>query len=195
MPPFSPPSPRPHSRPAPAELHQAKAQGFYEIGAAAAASGVSAKMVRHYERIGLIPPASRTFANYRIYSENDLHTLRFIKRARSLGFSIEDIQRLLDLWHDRSRASAEVKALARDQAQALDDKIAGLREMRQSLVRLADACQGDQRPDCPILEGLGDPRAEWPLAPAPGGNRPPEANSAQAGGDAPARTRAPTPAR
>ncbi|WP_242107550.1 Cu(I)-responsive transcriptional regulator [Luteimonas aquatica] len=137
------------------ELNEARTRGFYEIGEAAAASGVSAKMVRHYERIGLIPPATRTFANYRIYNENDLHTLRFIKRARSLGFSIDDIQMLLGLWNDQSRASSEVKALAQGHIRMLEEKIAGLQDMRQSLVALADACHGNDRPECPILEQLG----------------------------------------
>jgi MerR family transcriptional regulator, copper efflux regulator len=157
---------RSHDSPAPVELHEAKAQGFHEIGDAAATTGVTAKMIRHYERIGLIPPASRTFSNYRIYSDSDLHALRFIKRARSLGFSIEDIRTLLGLWHDRARASAEVKALALGHAKELEEKIAGLQDMRRTLMTLADACHGDGRPECPILERLGDPSTTTDLPPA-----------------------------
>lgn len=152
------------------ELSQAKEQGLHEIGEAAALSGVSAKMIRHYESIGLIPPASRTLANYRIYSKEDVHTLRFIKRARSLGFSMKDIEKLLSLWQDRSRASAEVKLLAMDHARELEDKIRGLQEMHRTLLQLAKACHGDQRSDCPILETLSDsaqpaPKPMRPLQP------------------------------
>lgn len=141
-------------------LSEAKEQGLHEIGEAATLSGVSAKMIRHYESIGLIPPASRTDANYRVYSPEDVHTLKFIKRARSLGFSIQDIEKLLSLWQDRERASAEVKSLALGHARDLEDKIRGLQEMHQTLTRLAQACHGDQRSDCPILEKLAEPGAE-----------------------------------
>lgn len=124
------------------------------IGAAAKQSGVSAKMIRHYESIGLIPPGQRSLAGYRIYSERDLHVLRFIRRARDLGFSLEQIRVLLSLWADSGRASADVKRLAEMHIAELDTRIAALAAMRASLQTLADSCCGDHRPDCPILEGL-----------------------------------------
>lgn len=124
------------------------------IGEAAKASGVTAKMIRHYESIGLIKPGKRTDAGYRIYGENDLHTLRFIKRARTLGFSLEQIRELLSLWQDANRASADVKAIAQQHVSELDKRIEELREMRNALVHLSHACAGDQRPECPILSGL-----------------------------------------
>lgn len=136
------------------ELAQAQEQGLHSIGEAAARSGVSAKMIRHYEDIGLIPPASRTFANYRLYADADLHRLRFIKRARSLGFPIRQIGTLLALWNDPTRASREVRALASDQARALAQKVAELQSMQRTLEHLARHCHGDQRPDCPILDDL-----------------------------------------
>jgi Cu(I)-responsive transcriptional regulator len=124
------------------------------IGEAAAASGVSAKMLRYYESIGLIAPATRTASNYRVYDETHVHTLRFIRQARDLGFSLEETATLLALWRDRSRASADVKALALAHVEDLDARIAALQGMRRTLVHLAGACHGDERPDCPILEGL-----------------------------------------
>lgn len=111
-------------------------------------------MIRHYEAIGLIPAAPRRDSGYRDYEERDLHTLRFIGRARDLGFSIEEIGQLLALWLDRSRASAEVKALALAKAAELDGKARKLDEMRRSLEHLAASCHGDDRPDCPILGNL-----------------------------------------
>ncbi|HET8706802.1 MAG TPA: Cu(I)-responsive transcriptional regulator [Pseudomonadales bacterium] len=126
------------------------------IGQAAKASGISAKMIRHYESIGLIKHSQRADSGYRIYSENDLHTLRFIKRARSLGFSLENIGQLLSLWQNRDRASADVKTLALNHVDALNNKIAELTEMRDLLLQLAKTCHGDQRPDCPIIKGLAD---------------------------------------
>lgn len=126
------------------------------IGEAAKATGVSTKMIRHYEAIGLIGRARRSGAGYRQYTEQDLHTLRFIKRARSLGFSIEEIRRLLALWTDRDRASAEVKALAQRHIDELRRKIRALQEMVDTLSHLAAHCHGDQRPDCPILDALAE---------------------------------------
>src|SRR5687768_16186491 len=124
------------------------------IGQAAKASGISPKMLRHYEAIGLLKPSQRTLAGYRTFSENDIHTLRFIRQARTLGFSLEQIGQLLSLWQDRDRASADVKALAHVHIQELAEKIAELHAMRVTLENLVHACQGDHRPECPILTGL-----------------------------------------
>lgn len=124
------------------------------IGEAAAATGVSAKMIRHYESISLIKPALRTESGYRVYGEADIHSLRFIRHARDLGFTLEDIDALLRLWGDRERSSCEVKKLALDHIATLDRKIAELQAMRASLTDLAERCLGDDRPHCPILEGL-----------------------------------------
>jgi Cu(I)-responsive transcriptional regulator len=124
------------------------------IGEAAAASGVTAKMIRHYEDMQLIPPAARTLSGYRTYSERDVHNLRFIRRARDLGFSIRQIADLLGLWRDQSRSSAKVKALALEHIAELEQKIAQMQAMKAELERLAHCCHGDQRPDCPILDGL-----------------------------------------
>ena len=136
------------------ELSDAKGQGLHNIGEASALSGVSAKMIRHYEATGLIPPASRTFANYRLYSEADLHRLRFIKRSRTLGFSMKQIQQLLGLWSDPGRSSAEVKQLALAHAHDLSQRIAEMQSMQRTLEMLAKHCHGDNRPDCPILDDL-----------------------------------------
>lgn len=127
------------------------------IGEAASASGISAKMIRHYESIQLIKPSTRTDAGYRTYNDNDLHTLRFIKRARTLGFSLEQIGDLLSLWNDAHRASADVKAIALEHVTDLEKRIAALSEMRDTLQHLAQSCMGDARPDCPILHGLEQP--------------------------------------
>lgn len=135
------------------ELSDAKQLGYYNIGQAALASGVSAKMIRHYEQIGVIPPADRTFANYRIYSQNDVHTLQFVRRARVLGFSMKQIQALLALWRDH-RPSKEVKRLALEHVRELDDKIREMQAMKKTLEALAEHCHGDHRPECPILEDL-----------------------------------------
>lgn len=124
------------------------------IGAASEASGVSQRMVRHYEKIGLIPPPARRDSGYRDYSAADVHRLRFIANARDLGFPIEEIRSLLALWQDRSRSSAEVKALASARAEELGRKAAALEAMRATLVDLAARCHGDDRPDCPIIERL-----------------------------------------
>ena len=125
-----------------------------KIGAASRLSGVSERMIRHYEKIGLMPKAARRDSGYRDYDERDVNTLRFIRRSRDLGFPTEEIARLLDLWHDRGRASAEVKALALSRAAELRRKARALDEMRCSLEHLAAHCQGDRRPDCPILSEL-----------------------------------------
>lgn len=126
------------------------------IGEAASASGVSAKMIRYYEKVGLIPLASRSDAGYRRYTDNDIHTLSMVRRARSLGFSVDQMRNLLSLWQDRSRASADVKALALAHVQELDEKIHALEAMRDTLTHLASHCHGDERPDCPILDELSD---------------------------------------
>ena len=125
-----------------------------KIGDAAAASGLSQRMIRHYEKIGLMPAAARRDSGYRDYDERDLHTLRFIRRARDLGFSIEEIGQLLALWHDRHRASADVKALALARSAELRRKAQALDEMRRTLEHLASNCHGDDRPDCPILSSV-----------------------------------------
>lgn len=142
--------------PLPAAMPQG---GAVNIGAASAASGVSAKMIRHYEKIGLIPAAGRSAAGYRHYSGNDLATLRFIRRGRDLGFALEEIGQLLALWRDRNRPSGDVKALALRRVEELEAKAAALREMSQALRGLAEHCHGDDRPDCPILDELAEPGA------------------------------------
>jgi len=124
------------------------------IGEAANASGVSAKMIRYYESIGLMPTAQRSENGYRVYTGNDVHTLRFIKRARALGFSVSQIEHLVALWHDRNRSSAEVKRIALEHAVALERKIAELQAMSRTLNHLARTCHGDGRPDCPIIDDL-----------------------------------------
>lgn len=126
------------------------------IGEAARASGVTAKMIRYYESVGLLAAKSRTTAGYRVYGPQEVHSLRFIRQARRLGFLVEDIRRLLALWHDRTRASAEVKAIALDHVAELDRRIAELTDMRDTLAHLANHCHGDDRPECPIIEGLAD---------------------------------------
>lgn len=124
------------------------------IGEAAAASGVSAKMMRHYESVALLPPASRTESGYRQYTDKDIHTLRFIRRARDLGFSIDEIRDLLSLWQDRGRSSRQVKALAQEHLDDLQTKIDEIQAMKTALEHLVHGCHGDERPDCPILQGL-----------------------------------------
>jgi len=124
------------------------------IGQASKASGVSQRMIRHYEKIGLIPAAARRDSGYRDYSDADVHRLRFIANARDLGFPIEEIRKLLDLWSDRGRASSEVKALAESRAADLGRKADTLQAMRQALLDLATHCHGDDRPDCPIIAQL-----------------------------------------
>lgn len=124
------------------------------IGDAANRSGVSAKMIRYYERIGLIPTASRTASGYREYEPRDVHMLRFIACARDLGFSVAEITELLDLWRDKDRRSADVKALAQARVRDLRHKIAHLQDMADTLEELANACAGNERPNCPILQRL-----------------------------------------
>lgn len=136
------------------------------IGHAAEASGVSAKMIRYYEEIGLIGEAKRSASGYRHYDDADVHGLRFIRRSRDLGFSVEQIAALLALWHDRSRASADVRALALAHIEALNRKIGDLETMVRTLSTLAERCEGDQRPDCPIIDGLTSSDESAPGAPA-----------------------------
>ncbi len=124
------------------------------IGEAAKASGVSAKMIRHYESIGLLAAARRTESGYRVYGQDDVHVLRFVHRARALGFSLDQIGTLLSLWQDKGRASADVRALARRHIGELDRKIAEMQAMRRTLESLAASCHGDARSDCPILDDL-----------------------------------------
>ena len=124
------------------------------IGAAARASGVSAKMVRHYESLGLLGAVARTDAGYRQYTPADVHTLRFIKRARDLGFSKAEIAELVSLWHDRRRASADVKRIAQTHVAELEKRIQAMQDMRRTLQNLLQHCHGDERPDCPILDQL-----------------------------------------
>lgn len=126
------------------------------IGTVAEKSGVPPKTIRYYESVGLIPSANRRSNGYRSYDDVDMHMLNFIKRARSLGFSVDEVRDLLDLWSDRSRSSVSVKALASEHLKALDRKIAELRAMRRTLANLVERCRGDHRPDCPILYDLAD---------------------------------------
>jgi len=127
------------------------------IGQAAAASGVSAKMIRYYESIGLVPKAQRSVSGYRVYDDGQVHALRFIRRARDLGFSVEAMAELLALWRDRKRASKDVKKLALAHVAALESKAAQLQAMSRALRHLAAHCHGDERPACPILDDLADP--------------------------------------
>ena len=124
------------------------------IGQAAKHTGLSAKMIRYYESISLLPSAGRSPSGYRRYNDNDLHRLSFIKRSRDLGFSLEEVGKLLALWQDRQRASADVKALAAGHIAELDRKIGELTSLRDTLSDLVTSCHGDQRPDCPILKEL-----------------------------------------
>ncbi|MGV8838840.1 MAG: Cu(I)-responsive transcriptional regulator [Bauldia sp.] len=126
------------------------------IGMAAQASGVSAKMIRYYEATGLIPRAGRTEAGYRAYTDKDVHKLRFVRRARDLGFSVEKIGTLLRLWEDRSRASSDVKRVALAHVEELRERALRLEAMAATLQHLADHCRGNDRPDCPIIEELAD---------------------------------------
>ena len=124
------------------------------IGVAAERSGVSAKMVRHYESLGLLPKVARTDSGYRQYSEADIHTLRFIKRSRDLGFAMAEIAELLGLWHNRHRSSASVKRIATAHVEDLARRIAAMQTMQRTLEHLLRCCQGNARPDCPILDDL-----------------------------------------
>lgn len=127
------------------------------IGEASRRSGVSARMVRHYEGLGLLPSVARTESGYRQYSDADVHSLRFIKRARDLGFSMDEIGELVGLWHNRRRASASVKRIAQQHLNELEQRIADMQAMRSTLAHLVHCCHGDARPDCPILEDLAGP--------------------------------------
>lgn len=124
------------------------------IGEAARLSGVSSKMVRHYESLGLLPRVGRTDSGYRQYSEAEVHTLRFIKRARDLGFSMAEIAELVGLWQNRRRASANVRRIAQKHADELAQRIQAMQSMQRTLKHLIHCCQGDERPDCPILDDL-----------------------------------------
>jgi Cu(I)-responsive transcriptional regulator len=143
------------------------------IGEAARASGVSAKMIRYYEETGLIPPAGRTGSGYRTYGPKEVQVLRFVRRARDLGFPMERVAELLALWRDRERASADVKRLAGAQVAALEARIREMEEMKATLQHLVQACAGDERPDCPILDELGAAASGC----TPSGNRGPAAGN------------------
>ena len=134
------------------------------IGVAARRAGISARMVRHYESLGLISGVARTDSGYRQYTEADVHALHFIRRSRDLGFSMEEIAELLGLWHDRSRASSQVKRIAQQHIDDLSERIAQMQAMQRSLQTLVSCCQGNDRPDCPILDDLASGQAE-PHAP------------------------------
>jgi MerR family transcriptional regulator, copper efflux regulator len=136
------------------EHAEALNRGLVDIGRAAEESGVSVKMIRHYEAIGLLPKAARTAANYRVYGPNAVYTLRFIRRARALGFSMDDIRSLVGLWQNRSRSSAAVKKIAGRHADELRRKIHELETMLKTLEHLMRHCHGDERPECPILDDL-----------------------------------------
>jgi MerR family copper efflux transcriptional regulator len=144
------------------DLAGARRAGFFNIGEAALESGVTAKMIRHYEALGLLRPARRSDGGYRLYEEADLHVLRFIRRARDLGFSMQDIARLLGLWQNRRRASADVRRIAQEHIGELDRKIVELQSMRRTLEHLVHHCHGDARPDCPILDDLAQARPAKP---------------------------------
>jgi MerR family gold-responsive transcriptional activator of gol and ges genes len=124
------------------------------IGEAAKQSGVNAKLIRHYEAIGIVPKASRSAGGYRTYTDVEINTLSFVKKARNLGFSMKEIKKLVSLWRNRSRASREVKELAMNHVKGMEQKIEELQEMVKTLKFLAKNCHGDNRPDCPILDGL-----------------------------------------
>lgn len=130
------------------------------IGEASKASGVSSKMIRYYEQIGLINPPRRTESSYRTYGGNDVHTLQFIRRARDLGFSVEQMRTLLALWQDRSRASADVKAVALEHVAELERKAAAIHAMMKTLKYLASHCHGDDRPECPIIDEIANASAK-----------------------------------
>lgn len=127
---------------------------FMNIGEAAKVSGVSAKMIRHYESVGLFPEAQRTEAGYRQYTDKEIATLRFIRHSRDLGFSIEQIRELLGLWQNRRRPSRQVKALAQAHLHELDQKLQELQAMKATLEHLVHCCHGDDRPDCPIIDAI-----------------------------------------
>lgn len=127
------------------------------IGTAAQRAGVSARMLRHYEALGLLPPVARTGSGYRQYTETDVHALRFIRRARDLGFSMAEITALLGLWQDKARASSQVRSIAQAHIDDLNTRIAAMQDMQRTLQKLVQCCHGDDRPDCPILDSLAAP--------------------------------------
>lgn len=135
------------------------------IGDVAKATGISAKMIRYYEETGLIRAALRSYSGYRVYTESDIQTLRFVRRARDLGFTVKQIDDLLTLWLDRDRASADVKQIAMSHVAELEKKMQELKEMTEALRHLASNCQGDKRPDCPILMSLGNAAPDAPASP------------------------------
>lgn len=137
------------------------------IGQAAKASGISAKMIRHYETIGLIEAADRTSSGYRVYTQNDVETLRFIRSSRDLGFQVDQIKELLALWRDRNRASADVKKVALQHVEDLETKMKQLQNMADTLRHLAHNCHGDNRPNCPIIQELATHSVQKPAHPAP----------------------------
>ena len=145
----------PAAQPAPAAAPTPPEPRWFNIGEAARRARLSARMVRHYETLGLLPSVARTDAGYRQYSERDVHSLRFIQRARSLGFGMGEIAELLALWHDQKRSSASVKRIAQAHVDNLAERIAELTAMQRTLKHLVHCCHGDHRPDCPILEELG----------------------------------------
>ena len=136
------------------------------IGEAARSAGISARMVRHYESLGLLSAVARTDSGYRQYTEADVHALHFIRRSRDLGFSMEEIAELLGLWHDRSRASSQVKRIAQAHIDDLSERIAQMQAMQRSLQTLVSCCKGNDRPDCPILDDLAAGQAEQNAAKA-----------------------------
>lgn len=138
--------------------------GPFNIGETAKASGLSAKMIRHYEKVGLFPEALRTEAGYRQYTDKEVSTLRFIRQSRDLGFSIEQIRELLGLWQNQRRPSLQVKVLAQAHLQELDAKLQELQAMKATLAHLVAHCHGDDRPDCPIVENLADEQRPIPDA-------------------------------
>lgn len=151
------PTPVAHRRPQTPQLTKQAAAGPgwpVNIGQAAQLSGISPKMLRHYEAQGLLGEVARTDSNYRQYSESDVHTLCFIRRSRDMGFGLDAIAELVNLWHDRQRSSASVKKVARNQLGELDARIEALQAMRRTLSQLLHQCPGDSRPDCPILDDL-----------------------------------------
>ena len=130
------------------------------ISKAAQLAGISARMARHYVSLNLLPHVGRTDSGYRLYSEADVHTLRFIRRSRDLGFSMDEIETLLNLWNDKQRASSSVKEIAQKHIEVLSERIAAMQSMQRSLQQLVHSCHGDQRPDCPILDNLADPTTD-----------------------------------
>lgn len=161
------PSPRSAAPPCAATAPRHRATPWpVAIGTAAQRAGISARMVRHYESLGLLADVGRTDSGYRQYTEADVHTLQFIRRSRDLGFSMEEIAELLTLWRDRSRASSQVKRIAQQHIDDLSERIAQMQAMQRSLQTLVACCQGNDRPDCPILDDLAAPEAAAQARPA-----------------------------